>query len=91
MKTDARKKSYLRWLLNFAYEIEYLFTVTPESFDPPPKVDSAVIRLTLREKPALSSYGAYEKMTVFLDIVSGYKRKTLGKIEKMRKEDLSVL
>jgi len=91
IKTDARKKSYLWRLLNYAYDIEYLFTVPPEDFDPPPKVDSAVIRLTLREKPALSTFSAYEKMKVFLDIVSMYKRKTLWKIAKMRSKDLEKL
>lgn len=32
-------------LLQAYYEAEYLFTVPPEVFDPPPKVQSAVIRL----------------------------------------------
>jgi 16S rRNA (adenine1518-N6/adenine1519-N6)-dimethyltransferase len=32
-------------LLQAFYEIEYLFTVPPEVFNPPPKVQSAVIRL----------------------------------------------
>lgn len=27
-------------------KVDYLFTVGPESFDPPPKVDSAIVRLT---------------------------------------------
>ena len=41
------KKSYgiLSVLLQAYYDIEYLFTVEPEVFDPPPKVRSAVIRL----------------------------------------------
>lgn len=33
-------------LLQAFYDIEYLFTVEPEVFDPPPKVRSGVIRLT---------------------------------------------
>ena len=33
-------------LLQAYYTIEYLFTVKPGVFNPPPKVDSAVIRLT---------------------------------------------
>ena len=87
IRTDARKKSYLRWLLNNGYEIEYLFTVPPTSFDPPPKVDSAVIRLK-REKMKKLKDEEYEKMLKLLDIISQYKRKTLGKIWKMRKADL---
>ena len=32
-------------LLQTFYDIDYLFTVKPGSFNPPPKVDSGVIRL----------------------------------------------
>jgi 16S rRNA (adenine1518-N6/adenine1519-N6)-dimethyltransferase len=35
------------------YETEYLFTVAPESFNPPPKVVSAVIRLTRKDNITL--------------------------------------
>ena len=31
------------------YDVEYLFTVPPEVFDPPPKVESGVIRLTRKK------------------------------------------
>ncbi|HBQ44184.1 MAG TPA: 16S rRNA (adenine(1518)-N(6)/adenine(1519)-N(6))-dimethyltransferase [Thiomicrospira sp.] len=42
------KKSYgrLSVMMQYACETEYLFTVGPENFNPPPKVDSAIIRLT---------------------------------------------
>jgi 16S rRNA (adenine1518-N6/adenine1519-N6)-dimethyltransferase len=33
-------------MLQWRYEIEALFDVLPESFDPPPRVDSAVLRMT---------------------------------------------
>lgn len=36
-------------LLQAFFKIEYLFTVKPQVFNPPPKVDSAVIRLTRNE------------------------------------------
>jgi 16S rRNA (adenine1518-N6/adenine1519-N6)-dimethyltransferase len=36
-------------LLQASYHVEYLFTVEPGSFNPPPKVKSAVIRLTRKE------------------------------------------
>jgi 16S rRNA (adenine1518-N6/adenine1519-N6)-dimethyltransferase len=36
-------------LLQAFYNIEYLFTVKPQVFNPPPKVDSAVIRLKRNE------------------------------------------
>jgi 16S rRNA A1518/A1519 N6-dimethyltransferase RsmA/KsgA/DIM1 with predicted DNA glycosylase/AP lyase activity len=82
IKTDAKKKSYLRRLLNNRYTIEYLFTVAPESFDPPPKIDSAVVQLK-REKNEQLNNEKYVRMLDFLDLVSPYKRKTLGKIQKM--------
>ena len=40
-------------LLQAYYDIEYLFTVSPEVFNPPPKVDSAVIRLTRNKREKL--------------------------------------
>lgn len=38
-------------LLQAFYNVEYLFDVPPESFTPPPKIMSGVIRLTLRPEP----------------------------------------
>jgi 16S rRNA (adenine1518-N6/adenine1519-N6)-dimethyltransferase len=42
------KKAYgiITVLLQVWYDIEYIFTVEPEVFDPPPKVKSAVVRMT---------------------------------------------
>lgn len=40
-------------LLQAYYDIEYLFTVEPEVFNPPPKVRSAVIRLKRNQKESL--------------------------------------
>jgi 16S rRNA (adenine1518-N6/adenine1519-N6)-dimethyltransferase len=46
------KKSYgiLSILVQAWYRVEYLFTVEPDVFDPPPKVRSAVVRLTRNER-----------------------------------------
>lgn len=46
--TGPGSKAYgiISVLLQAFYDIEYLFTVEPEVFDPPPKVRSGVIRLT---------------------------------------------
>ena len=41
-------------LLQAWYSIEYLFTVPPHVFDPPPKVQSAVVRITRNSRLALS-------------------------------------
>jgi 16S rRNA (adenine1518-N6/adenine1519-N6)-dimethyltransferase len=49
------KKAYgiITVLLQVWYNIEYLFTVEPEVFDPPPKVKSAVIRMTRNNRESL--------------------------------------
>ena len=49
------KKAYgiISVLLQTWYDIEYLFTVNETVFDPPPKVKSAVIRLTRNSRTAL--------------------------------------
>jgi 16S rRNA (adenine1518-N6/adenine1519-N6)-dimethyltransferase len=62
-------------LLQAWYSAEYLFTVEPEVFNPPPKVKSAVIRLTRNETQEL---GCDEKL--FKQIVKttfNQRRKTL--------------
>jgi len=41
-------------LLQAFYNVEYLFTVEPEVFEPPPKVKSAVIRFTRNKKAELN-------------------------------------
>lgn len=54
--SNPGKKAYgiLSVLLQAFYTIEYLFTVDEHSFDPPPKVKSAVIRLTRNEVDKLA-------------------------------------
>lgn len=48
---DSGNKTYgiLSVLTQAFYETEYLFTVSPKVFNPPPKVDSGVIKLTRRK------------------------------------------
>lgn len=77
--TDAPKKSYLWWLLNNGYHVHYCFTVKPKSFNPPPKVDSAVIALTRKQQREVSNMNA---LLALLELLSPYKRKTLGAIAK---------
>ena len=49
------RKSYgiISVLLQAWYDIEYLFTVEPTAFDPPPKVRSGVIRITRNSRTSL--------------------------------------
>ncbi|MFZ5980880.1 MAG: 16S rRNA (adenine(1518)-N(6)/adenine(1519)-N(6))-dimethyltransferase RsmA [Candidatus Zixiibacteriota bacterium] len=44
------------------FDIELLFEVPPTSFKPPPKVDSAFIVLTPRQKYVVDDFGKFEKV-----------------------------
>ena len=48
-KEGNKTYGVLSVLMQYYYQVEYLFTVPPESFRPPPKVQSGVVRLTSRE------------------------------------------
>jgi len=45
-KPGSKTYGRLSVMVQYYCETEYLFFVGPESFDPPPKVDSAILRLT---------------------------------------------
>lgn len=73
-KPGTRDYGYFSVECQFLAAAEYLFTVAPGAFQPPPKVDSAVVRLTPRpDRTATEAEG-------FLRFVSAcfrQKRKTL--------------
>lgn len=48
-KEGSKTYGILSVLVQAFYEAEYLFTVPPGAFDPPPKVDSGVLRLTRKK------------------------------------------
>lgn len=50
-KPHTKVYGILSVLVQAFYEVEYLFDVPPESFNPPPKVMSGVIRLIRKETP----------------------------------------
>ena len=80
IKHDAEKKSFLRWMLNYHYDVFNLKTVPAKAFSPKPKVQSSIIFLRRKkETPA----NPYSQMKVLLERISMYKRKTLGKSRKM--------
>src|SRR5207237_936149 len=57
-------------------KVEKLFTLAPDAFDPPPKVHSTVLRLTMA--PRLKQLGVAEDSFIdFLKLSFGQKRKTL--------------
>lgn len=71
------KKAYgiLSVLLQAWYDIEYLFTVSETVFDPPPKVKSAVIRMTRNNRTSLGCDEALFKTVVKTSF--NQRRKTL--------------
>ncbi len=72
-KHGKRDYGYLSAITQLIADVELLFTVPPGAFAPPPKVDSAVIRLTpKRDRPA--DFAAVKR---FLGICFQHKRKTL--------------
>ena len=55
-KPGTKVYGILSVLVQAFYEVEYLFDVPPESFTPPPKVMSGVIRIKIRDtKPEIKS------------------------------------
>lgn len=80
LRFDAGKKSYLYWILNYAYEVQYLKAVPAKAFSPAPKVKSCLIWLVKKDKlPNIK----FDELIRFLDLFSPYSRKTLSKISKM--------
>jgi 16S rRNA (adenine1518-N6/adenine1519-N6)-dimethyltransferase len=53
-KEGSKAYGILSVLVQAFYDAEYLFTVHPEVFDPPPKVQSGVLRLTRKEMQDLN-------------------------------------
>ncbi|MFP4023447.1 MAG: 16S rRNA (adenine(1518)-N(6)/adenine(1519)-N(6))-dimethyltransferase RsmA [Thiohalospira sp.] len=77
IKSDHGNKTYgiLSVLLQAFYDINYLFTVGPKVFDPPPKVNSAVIHLKRNNRKTLNC----DEKLFFRIVKTGFnqRRKTL--------------
>jgi len=66
--------------------VEQLFTLPPAAFSPPPKVQSSVVRVTIR--PRLKSLRVSEgEFIAFLKLCFGQKRKTLWNNLKTRYDE----
>jgi 16S rRNA (adenine1518-N6/adenine1519-N6)-dimethyltransferase len=75
----------------FYYNPEYLFTVGPEYFTPPPKVDSAVIRLNQRENvPVVSNPKQFWNM-VELSFRNRRKMLRVNLLSFLPKDRLAIL
>jgi len=64
-------------MLQYQCDCQLLFEVPPGSFTPPPKVDSAVIRLIPRAKPE-HDIGDYANFSAIVQAAFGQRRKTLS-------------
>lgn len=71
----SREYGILSVLLQAYYDIEYLFTVPPQVFNPPPKVQSAVIRLRRNDRDQLECSDDFFKRVV--KTAFNQRRKTL--------------
>ncbi len=80
-------------LLQAFYDVEYLFTVGTEVFDPPPKVQSAVIRFVRNEKIELDCDEAQFKKIVKMAFNQRRKmmRKSLKSLLNEENKDHEVL
>ena len=74
-KPGTKTYGILSVLLQAWYDIEYLFTVGEGAFNPPPKVKSAVIRLTRNSRQSLDCDEALFKKVV--KTAFGQRRKTI--------------
>ncbi len=73
--TNASKKSYLWWILNYFYEVKCVKNVPAKAFSPPPKVDSCWILLIKKNTYPQISLPWLQK---FLDLIVS-KRQTIKK------------
>ncbi len=64
-------------MLQYRCECQYLFDVGPGSFSPPPKVDSAVVRMTPLAEPA-HDIGDEKIFSAIVQAAFGQRRKTIS-------------
>lgn len=62
-------------LTQYFYEVEYLFSVSRQAFNPPPKVESGVIRLTARKN--LLDVKSEREFKIIVKAAFAHRRKTL--------------
>ena len=76
---DVGDRNYGRLSIMMQYycQCEYLFDVPPESFTPPPKVDSAIIRLIPHPQP-LIEVSDFELFSLIVKTAFGQRRKTIS-------------
>ncbi len=85
LRSDAKKKSYLWRLINYAYQVNYLKWVPAKSFKPAPKVKSCLVKLKIENWKLSHGIAKIqrERLIQFLEMFAPFSRKTLGAIEKI--------
>ncbi|MGB4844992.1 MAG: 16S rRNA (adenine(1518)-N(6)/adenine(1519)-N(6))-dimethyltransferase RsmA [Ferruginibacter sp.] len=74
-KEGSKVYGVLSVLMQAYYEIDYLFDVSNECFDPPPKVQSGVIRM--KRKTTVLSYKSERAFWVLVKTAFNQRRKTM--------------
>ena len=75
--SGTKEYSALTHFVQYWAEVEYLFTVAPESFQPAPKVTSAFIKIKLREKPLVETDNP-KQLRRFIKAIFANRRKVLS-------------
>ena len=75
LDSQASKKSYLRWVLNYFYDVRCAKKVPAKAFSPPPKVDSCWIELIKKSDQPKLPLSWLQK---FLNLITA-KRQTIKK------------
>ena len=81
--------SRLSVMLQSRYHLENVLDVPPEAFDPPPKVDSAVVKMIPRTDIALSPK-EYESLATLVSMAFAQRRKVLRNNLSAVKERLEL-
>ena len=84
-KPGSKTNGITSVLLQAFYNVEYLFTVGTEVFDPPPKVQSAVIRFVRNEKMTLDC--DEQRFKTIVKMAFNQRRKMLRKSLKSQLND----
>lgn len=72
---NGKKRGVLSVLIQTYYNVEYCFSVEPEMFNPPPKVNSGVIKLVRNERKDLKTIN--KKFKQIVKMAFNQKRKTV--------------
>ena len=73
---DSKTYGRLTVMLQWFYDVDYLFDIPPSAFNPPPKVTSSLVRLTPKAEP-LAKLDSSVQFSKLVNRVFQQRRKTL--------------